>query len=86
MVEDVFPGVKQPCALIGIAEKGMMNLEYSVSSAGGHASAPKPHTPVGVLADACCKVENHPFPMPHRLPRPPRCLIPSAATPPSFTA
>ena len=63
VVEDVFPGVHQPCAVIGIAEKGMMNLEYSVSSAGGHASAPKPHTPVGVLADACCKVENHPFTM-----------------------
>ena len=63
VVEDVFPGVKQPCALIGIAEKGMMNLEYSVSSAGGHASAPKPHTPVGVLADACCKVDNLPFVM-----------------------
>ena len=61
VVEDVFPGVKQPCALIGIAEKGMMNLEYSVSSAGGHASAPKPHTPVGVLAAACKRVEDHPF-------------------------
>ena len=63
VVQDVFPGVRQPCALIGIAEKGMMNLEYSVKSAGGHASAPRPHTPVGVLSAACCRVENHPFPM-----------------------
>ncbi|MBO5883467.1 MAG: M20/M25/M40 family metallo-hydrolase [Clostridia bacterium] len=61
VVENVFPGVKSPCALIGIAEKGMLNLEYTVKSAGGHASAPKPHTPVGVLSMACSKVEAKPF-------------------------
>ncbi len=61
VVEDVFPGVKQPCGLIGIAEKGMLNLEYSIASSGGHASAPAPHTPVGQLALACTKVEAHPF-------------------------
>lgn len=61
VVENVFPGVKSPCALIGIAEKGMLNLEYTVKSAGGHASAPKPHTPVGVLSMACSKVESKPF-------------------------
>ena len=61
VVENVFPGVKQPCGLIGIAEKGMMNVQYRAVSAGGHASAPKPHTPVGVLAAACKKVEDHPF-------------------------
>ena len=61
VVENVFPGVKQPCGLIGIAEKGMMNVRYRTRSAGGHASAPKPHTPVGVLAAACKKVEDHPF-------------------------
>ena len=61
VVENVFPGVKQPCGLIGIAEKGMLNLEYSIASSGGHASAPTPHTPVGQLALACTKVEAHPF-------------------------
>ena len=61
VVENVFPGVKQPCGLIGIAEKGMMNASFRTVSAGGHASAPKPHTPVGVLAAACKRVEDHPF-------------------------
>ena len=61
VVENVFPGVKQPCGLIGIAEKGMMNAQFRTLSAGGHASAPKPHTPVGVLAAACKQVEDHPF-------------------------
>ncbi len=62
VVENVFPGVKMPCGMIGIAEKGMMNVRYSTSSNGGHASAPKPHTPVGLLSRACTRIENHPFP------------------------
>ena len=61
VVENVFPGVKTPCAMVGIAEKGMTDLRYTVESNGGHASAPKPHTPVGILSMACCKVEKHPF-------------------------
>jgi len=63
VVQNVFPGVKESCAVIGIAEKGMLNAQYRTLSAGGHASAPKPHTPVGVLSAACKKVEDHPFPM-----------------------
>ena len=61
VVQNVFPGVKEPCGLIGIAEKGMINAQFRCMSAGGHASAPKPHTPVGILARACAKVENKPF-------------------------
>ena len=61
VVEGAFPGLKSPCAVIGIAEKGMIDVEYRVKSNGGHASAPKPHTPVGVLSMACCKVEKNPF-------------------------
>ena len=63
VVEDVFPGVVGKCAMVGIAEKGQINLEYSIESGGGHASAPPKHTPVGRLARACAAVEDHPFPM-----------------------
>ncbi len=61
VVEDVFPGVKGQIGLIGIAEKGLMNVKYTCKSAGGHASAPKPHTPIGILSKACVSIENHPF-------------------------
>jgi len=61
VVDGVFPGVSKSTGLIGIAEKGYINMKFSVGSSGGHASAPGPHTPVGVLSDACVKVENHPF-------------------------
>ena len=61
VVENVFPGVKEPCGLIGIAEKGMIDASFRCKSSGGHASAPKPHTPVGILAKACTRVEGNPF-------------------------
>ena len=61
VVENVFPGVKQPAALIGVCEKGMLNVQYTVKGGGGHSSSPAPHTPVGRLSKACCKLENHPF-------------------------
>lgn len=61
VVENVFPGVSKPCGMIGIAEKGMMDIEYIALSGGGHASAPKPNTPVDILARACRRVVEHPF-------------------------
>ena len=63
VVENVFPGVKAPCGMIGIAEKGMINVRYSVRSGGGHASAPPVRTPITVLASACRRIINHPFKM-----------------------
>ena len=63
VVENVFPGVKAPCGMIGIAEKGMMNVQYSARSNGGHASAPSPKTPITTLANACRRIVKHPFQM-----------------------
>ena len=63
VVENVFPGVKEPCGMIGIAEKGMINVRYTVRSSGGHASAPLPKSPVTDLATACRKIVDNPFPM-----------------------
>ncbi len=63
VVENVFPGVKQPCGLIGIAEKGMLNAQYRVLSGGGHASAPPVKTPIGTLSKTCQRILKHPFKM-----------------------
>jgi len=63
VVEKVFPGVKAPCGMVGIAEKGMINLQYTVHSGGGHASAPPVKTPLTTLADVCRRVVDHPFKM-----------------------
>ena len=61
VVENVFPGVKQECALIGIGEKGSVNIDFSLESGGGHASAPPVHTILGQLSDAVCRIEKNPF-------------------------
>lgn len=63
VVEGVFPGVKQPCALIGIAEKVLMDAQFVIEGAGGHASSPPPHTGIGRLAAAVTRIEAKPFPV-----------------------
>lgn len=61
VVENVFPGVKSPCGLIGIAEKGMMDVKFTALSAGGHASAPKPDSPLVRLSKLCTELDKNIF-------------------------
>lgn len=62
VVENVFPGVKSACAVIGIAEKGSVSLDLELLSNGGHASTPPPKTVLGKLSKAVVDIESHPFP------------------------
>jgi carboxypeptidase PM20D1 len=51
ITEGILPSVSAPVALVGIAEKGFVNIELTIQSEGGHASMPPPHTAVGTLTD-----------------------------------
>ena len=61
VVEKVFPGVDRECALIGIAEKGSVSVDFSIESNGGHASTPPVKTVMGQLCRAVVAIEKRPF-------------------------
>lgn len=62
VVDGVFPGVTKPIAVVGIGEKGMMNVELIARAAGGHASTPGIPSTVGMLCRAVADCEKHQFP------------------------
>jgi len=60
--EGIIPGIDGPVALIGVAEKGYLSLELSISTQGGHSSTPSDETSIGLLASAICKIEQNLMP------------------------
>lgn len=60
VVEHIFASTGR-IAVIGIAEKGVMDLELSISGEGGHASHPPARGMVGKLATAISNIEKHPM-------------------------
>lgn len=57
--EGIIPGIEGPVALIGIAEKGYLSLELSVTTKGGHSSTPPDKTSIAILSAVIQKIEQH---------------------------
>ncbi len=62
VTENILSGIAGPIAVIGIGEKGYMDLELSCISQGGHSSMPLRHTALSRIAQAITALHNHPFP------------------------
>lgn len=58
IVENAFPGVCKPCAMVGIAEKGFINMDIIIEGKAGHASAPPKHSSLGSAAKLASKLEK----------------------------
>lgn len=56
------PGVEHPLALIGVEEKGFLDIELLVRQTPGHASRPPEHQAAADLAEALIRLSKHPFP------------------------
>ena len=61
VVEDIFPGVSGPIAVVGVSEKGILSLELSVDQHGGHPSTPPKVTATVRLARAIVRLNGRPF-------------------------
>ena len=62
ILDGIIQSVDRPVALIGVAEKGYLNLRLRVDAPGGHSSRPPPQSGLGILSRAIVKLEDNPFP------------------------
>jgi carboxypeptidase PM20D1 len=62
IAKGLVPGIESSVAIIGIAEKGYVNVELVVEGEGGHSSTPPASTNIGILSEAITELEEHPFP------------------------
>ncbi len=61
IVEGIFPGVKDPIAVVGVSEKGIVSLKLTVEQQGGHASTPPRMAATVRLARAIVRLNSRPF-------------------------
>lgn len=62
ITEGVVPGTRRPVALVGVAEKGYLDVEISADAEPGHSSAPPRVTAVGAVASAIARLQASPMP------------------------
>jgi carboxypeptidase PM20D1 len=57
----ILPFVKRNIALIGVTEKGILNVELTAEGQGGHSAAPQKKTSIIKLAEALLAINKKPF-------------------------
>ncbi|MBQ0059467.1 MAG: M20/M25/M40 family metallo-hydrolase [Lachnospiraceae bacterium] len=62
VIPEGVPGMAVETAMIGVAEKGLVNMKLTIRGKAGHASVPPKKTVTGRLAKAITAIEKHPFP------------------------
>lgn len=62
VVDAPLPGLSGRVAVVGVSEKGTVDLRLHVEDAGGHASTPPRRGATWRLARAITRIERHPFP------------------------
>jgi carboxypeptidase PM20D1 len=62
VVSGMFPGVPGQVAVVGLAEKGLLDVDLVTTDAGGHASAPVRGMAPARLARAILRIDENPFP------------------------
>ena len=59
---EAFPFVDGPVAVVGVTEKGILDVELSTEDPGGHASTPHRRGATARLARAVVRLDDHPLP------------------------
>jgi carboxypeptidase PM20D1 len=62
IADGLLPAVESPIALIGVAEKGFMNLRLTAHGRGGHSSEPPADSAIVLLAHAITALDVNPVP------------------------
>ena len=60
IISEPISGIPGNFAMVGVFEKGKADVKFTAVSEGGHASAPKAHSPVARLAAFVNEAETHP--------------------------
>lgn len=58
IINKVFPGVSKNCAVVGVTEKGLLNVILKVKSKGGHSSSPSNNGSIVKLSKAIIKLQK----------------------------
>ena len=58
----ILPGIVEPVALVGVAEKGFVTIELRTRVPSGHSSLPPSQSAVGIVSAAVARLEANPMP------------------------